>query len=199
MYKFAKMVVYLVVKLIRHFQVEGKENIPGDGGCILAANHTSYWDPVFVCLASPRTVNFMAKKTLFDKPFLGFLLRHLKAFPVSQASADHQAIKIALEVLHSQQVLGIFPEGTRSKEGLLSPQPGIALLALKTQVPIIPIAIWDQKGFRGKVKIKIGRPLLPCIEENAQLTHKEQLNQLSVKIMQEVAKLLQENPSDKAN
>ncbi len=199
MYKFAIIVLSLVVRLLRHFQVEGKENIPSDGGCILAANHTSFWDPIFLGIASPRTVRFMAKKSLFDKPFLGFLFKHLQAFPVTQASADHHAIKTALEILKSQQVLGIFPEGTRSKTGLLSPKLGIALLASKAQVPIIPIAIWDQKGFRGHVKVNIGKPILPFIEENAQLTRKEQLNQYGLKIMQEVAKLLQENLPDKAN
>ncbi len=193
MYKFARTIVYGFVKLIRRFQVEGKENIPKDGGCILAANHRSYWDPVFVGLACPRVINFMAKKKLFEHPFLGFLLRHLKAFPVNQQIADRKAIKTALDILESQQVLGIFPEGTRSQEGLLPPQAGTAMLALKTNVPIIPVAIQDQRGFRGRVKVKIGSPLLPGSEENTQLNHKEHLKQVSLKIMQELERLLQEN------
>ncbi|HAA89483.1 MAG: 1-acyl-sn-glycerol-3-phosphate acyltransferase PlsC [Thermoanaerobacterales bacterium 50_218] len=144
------------------WEVIGLENFPMEGPVIVVANHVSYWDPIVVGSALPRQVHFMAKKELFFYPVLGFLIRRLGAFPVDRRRADRSAIKKGLEILKNGRVLGIFPEGTRSKTGeILAPYSGAAYFAVKTGAPVCPVALEGTRkifslGFFRKVRVKIG-------------------------------------------
>lgn len=133
---------------------------------VVIANHVSYWDPVVVGSLFPRQVYFMAKKELFSYPVLGMAIKRLGAFPVDREHAARTAIKRALTLLKNGEVVGIFPEGTRSKTGeLLAPYQGAAYLAVRAGVPVCPIAlrgtkkIFDQGLFR-KFHIRIGPPMI---------------------------------------
>jgi len=146
---------------------EGTENIPREGGVIIASNHISYYDPPFVSVSSPREVHFMAKRELFSIPILGFLIRNLNAFPVSRGKYDRQALEAAIEVLKKGEALIVFPEGTRSrKKGeFLPPKPGIGVLAKEGRVPIVPTYISGSDeltkvffSFR-RVKVIFGPPI----------------------------------------
>lgn len=152
----------LLVPLVFRVRVEGKLHIPKEGAVVLAANHRSLWDPVFVTLASHRPVHFMAKEELFRIPVLGFLLPYLKAFPVRRGENDRKAIRQALSVLHQGSVLGIFVEGTRNKdEGtnqVLPLKHGAAMLASRSEASIVPVAI---KRIKRQITITVGQPLTP--------------------------------------
>ncbi|KYH33043.1 1-acyl-sn-glycerol-3-phosphate acyltransferase [Moorella mulderi DSM 14980] len=161
-YQFAKFACYLFLRFFCRWEVQGRENFPLEGPVIVIANHISYLDPVAVGVAAPRMVRFMAKEELFHIPVVNWIIKGLHAFPVRRGRSDRAALKAALEVLHDGQVLGMFPEGTRSKDGRLLPfQHGAALLALKTGAPLLPVAIKNtNRVFRGgRIKVIIGQPL----------------------------------------
>ncbi|MBO8127951.1 MAG: 1-acyl-sn-glycerol-3-phosphate acyltransferase [Peptococcaceae bacterium] len=177
------------VLLLRRWNVGGLQHMPKHGGVIVASNHISYWDPVVVGCCFQRRVYFMAKAELFRYPVFGSLLRILGAFPVHRSGADRQAIRTALQHLKQGRVLGIFPEGTRSKTGkMLAPQMGTALIALKAGVPVLPVAVSGTRGVFGKIKVKIGKPL---VFQNyyAKKPSKEDLKKVSEVIMEHIAAL----------
>ncbi|NMB45696.1 MAG: 1-acyl-sn-glycerol-3-phosphate acyltransferase [Firmicutes bacterium] len=151
----------LLVPLIFRVRIEGNLHIPREGAVVLAANHRSLWDPVFVTLASRRPVHFMAKEELFRVPVLGFLLPYLNAFPVRRGQSDRKAIRQALSVLNDGSVLGIFVEGTRNKDqtsNVLPLKHGAAMLASRSEASIVPVAI---QRIKRRITIKVGQPLIP--------------------------------------
>lgn len=156
---------------------------------ILVANHVSYLDPPALGVACPRRVYFMAKEELFHIPLFGHLLHGLGAFPVKRGVPDRRAVKRALAILAAQQVLGIFPEGTRSKSGELGPaEEGAAVLALRTGACLIPAGIRGTRG-RRPVRVVFGPPL-----EKDDLNPKDRtsVQVLSQRIMAGIAALLKE-------
>lgn len=188
----------LVFKLFYRWDVRGTENLPEEGAAILCANHISWWDPPLVgCLAWPRRVHFMAKAELFKLPVLNIALPRLHAFPVKRDTADRRAIRTALEVVKNGDLLGLFPEGTRSKTGeLLPPQPGIGLIAQKSGSPVIPIAIIGPYRLFKPIKVIIGKPVeLPAeiTEGSEKKTRAEMLEDIAGLIMEEIGRLIAEN------
>jgi len=149
---------------IKGIKVEGRENIPEEGPIIIACNHISLWDPVIVGCTMPRQVFFMAKEGLFEKPVLGRLLKGLGTFPVKRGRGDISAIKTSLAILKDNKVLGIFPEGTRSKSGdIQEAMAGIVLIMEKSRAPVLPVRVYGSRGLlsekRGIAGIIIGEPV----------------------------------------
>lgn len=129
----------VLAKILLRPKVFGRENIPKDGGFIIASNHLSYLDPILLGIACPRKLNYMAKKDLFDNPLFGWLLRKIKVFPVRRKSADLSSIKEAIRRLERGEGLLLFPEGTRTSDGKhAKPLGGVGFLASKAFVPVIP-------------------------------------------------------------
>lgn len=140
-YLVARFLVRIFLYVFCRFRVAGRDNLPDTGPVVLVSNHVSWWDPVIIACAFQRRVRFMAKEELFKIPFLGWFLRVIGCVPVRRGKSDRSAIKAALEVLEKGEVLGLFPEGRRSKTGeLLKPQGGAAMLALKSGACILPVA-----------------------------------------------------------
>jgi 1-acyl-sn-glycerol-3-phosphate acyltransferase len=195
-YRFAWFVCRAILLIFRRMEVLGLENVPLRGGLVLASNHKSYWDPVIVGCALPRTrqVFFMAKAELFDIPLLGLIITNLGAFPVRRGGADRSAIRTALNHLSAGEVVGIFPEGTRNKsEGMLEPHLGAAMLATRANVPVLPVAVLGSRGFFGKVKIIFGPTIVFDPGDNvekARRTSRSNLAEISEIIMDRVAGLM---------
>lgn len=132
----------LVFKPLMQLQVSGLANVPRDGPFILASNHISNFDVFAMQLALPRTIFFMGKAELFRFAPMGALLRDFGAFPVYRGEKDAWALLHARRVLEAGQVLGMFPEGHRSKgSGLGIAKTGSARLALEAHAPILPMAL----------------------------------------------------------
>ncbi len=146
--------------VIARVRIEGRENIPEQGGCILCANHTSWWDAIVVAGLTPRVVRFMAKKELFSKAVIGPVWGWLHAFPVDRGHADIKAIRDSLAILRGGEILGIFPEGTRNHDpnSLAEIHGGAALLSLRAGAPIVPVAIAGRYGLFGTVTVTVGKP-----------------------------------------
>ena len=118
------------------------------GKYIVCCNHISVLDPVFLLLACRFPIYFMAKEELFRNRFVSWFLKTVfGVFPVSRGKGDTTAITTAMEILNGSQVLGIFPEGTRSKDGKLGlAKAGTSMIAVKTDSPIIPCAVFTKNG-----------------------------------------------------
>lgn len=155
LYTVAKAIAKLPFPLFFRVTVSGKEHIPTDNskGFILAANHISALDPVVLAITLKQQVRFMAKEELFKNRFLGFLLKNIGTFAVARGKGDMSVIDHAGDVVKAGGVLGIFPEGTRSKTGeLLKPKSGVILIAANTGGDILPAAITQmpKRKFRRK-------------------------------------------------
>lgn len=160
LYSIAKPIVKAFLKPIYRVNVIGAENIPKEGGVLLCSNHISNLDPPIVGITAPRQIHFMAKSELFSVPVLKHILPKLNAFPVKRGFSDRQALRSGLKVLNDGNVLGLFPEGTRSKTGEL--QEGLAgagFFALRTSATVVPCAIIGPYKFLGKLTIVYGKPI----------------------------------------
>jgi 1-acyl-sn-glycerol-3-phosphate acyltransferase len=121
------------------FEIHGEEKAPEKGPLIVAANHRRFFDPVFVSMAVNRRLRWMAKKELFAFPFRG-LFYFVGAFPVDRQGGGRAALRTALGFLAEGRALGIFPEGTRRKEGASAEaKSGAALLAARSGAPVLPV------------------------------------------------------------
>lgn len=147
----------VLLRLVYGLRVRGQEHVPRAGGCIIAANHISAWDPPVVGVSVPREVHFMAKKELFEKPWMARLMRGLRVFPVDRRAQDVGAIKEALRRLQRGHAVGVFFEGTRNVTGDVAAHQGAAFLAQRAGVPLIPTAVW-REGRR--FRVVFGAPLL---------------------------------------
>lgn len=191
-YRLARLICRLIL-LLRRWEVVGAENLPQTGGVVVAANHTSYWDPVVIGCGLERKVHYMAKSELFAIPLLNPVIRALGAFPVRRDRSDRTAIRTAVQHLVEGRVIGLFPEGTRSHTGeLLKPNPGAVLLAQKAGVPVLPVALTGTRGLLGKVTMRIGKPLM-LFPAGSSRTGKAELEKASERVMAEIAGLLSGN------
>ena len=137
-----KLVVWLLLRLLVSFRYEGREHEPPSGPFIVAANHASFLDPPMVAAGLRHQSAHMAKDDLFSVPVLGWWLRSIGSFPVRRGAPDRRALRHSLEVLERGGVLLIFPEGTRSSDGRLrEPEPGAAMIALRSGAPVLPAAV----------------------------------------------------------
>jgi 1-acyl-sn-glycerol-3-phosphate acyltransferase len=160
-----------VLRLLYRPKAVGLENIP-EGPAILAANHQSFLDDLLLPLLVPgRKVVFLAKADYFDKWYLRWFFKGANVIPVRRESrsAAEAALQTGVQALREGNLVGIFPEGTRSPDGRLHRgKTGVARMALEAQVPIVPVAItgtfealpYDKKLPKpGRVEVRFGKPL----------------------------------------
>jgi 1-acyl-sn-glycerol-3-phosphate acyltransferase len=146
-----RSLIHFIFKALSHLDVQGRENIPAQGGCILASNHQGIVDAplVFVLLERQDSTSLVADNYK-TKPFLGWLISQADPIWINREEADLDALRQARSFLQSGGLLGIAPEGTRSRTGgLIHAKTGVAYLADKAGVPIVPVGIsGTQNGVR---------------------------------------------------
>lgn len=159
-YQFAKSVVYGALAPIYRFDVSGHEHFPKEGGVLICSNHIHALDPPVVGILAPRPVHFMAKEELFNAPILKTLIPRLNAFPVKRGMSDREAMRKAIQLLKDGNVVGLFPEGTRSKDGQLKKGlAGAGFFALRGNAVVVPTAIvGPYKPFK-RLKVVYGEPM----------------------------------------
>lgn len=191
-YAILRWLFRLVFRVVFRWRVRGAERIPRTGPLLVCSNHISWWDPPLIGCIMPRRIYFMAKEEIFRWPVLGPLFPRFGAFPVRRGEPDRQAVRTALDHLAEGRAVGIFPEGTRSRTGELRPaQPGAALLAVRSRVPILPIAIKGPfRPFR-PVYVVVGTPF-ELKEYYDRKVNTNDLAEAGERIMGEIARLLAE-------
>ncbi|MGG1687567.1 lysophospholipid acyltransferase family protein [Pseudalkalibacillus sp. NRS-1564] len=168
LYGVGKGLFHFYFKVFNRVTVVGRENIPKDKGILLCSNHINNLDPPLVGAMFPRDVHFMAKSELFTIPVLGKLIHKVGAFPVKRGMSDKQALRSGMKFLKDGGVVGLFPEGTRSKDGELGEGlSGAGFFALRPEVMVVPCAIKGSYKPFGRLKIVYGKPvdLSPLREE----------------------------------
>ncbi len=174
------------------FRVEiiGKENVPAEGNGILCSNHYSNYDPVSAAIYLDRLPHYIAKKELFGNRLFSWVLGKLGVFPLDRKAAmDMKAVRTAIHILKNGEIVGIFAEGKRVKEGeKVAAKAGVALFAMKGNAPVIPCAISGTYKFRSKLTVRYGAPLMLDEFRDKKLTA-ELLEEITGVIMNRVEEL----------
>jgi 1-acyl-sn-glycerol-3-phosphate acyltransferase len=164
LYLMGRQMFKTIFKVFYRCRVYGVENIPKSGGAIVAPNHISFFDPPLSGSTMKRPLHFMAKKELFSIPIFGWIIKQTNAFPVKRRSLDVLAVRHAFHILKKGQLLLMFPEGTRSKNGKIGKaRAGVGMVACIAQVPLIPVKIENTNAMLQfkQIKIKYGKPIYP--------------------------------------
>ncbi|HKA07195.1 MAG TPA: lysophospholipid acyltransferase family protein [Gemmataceae bacterium] len=120
----------------------GGQNVPRTGPVLILSNHQTFFDPVFIGLAVPRYVSWVARQTLRKNRWLARLIDSLRAIPIDHRGFSREGLQATLDALDRGACVGMFPEGERTHDGSLEPfKPGISLLIKRTRAPIVPAGI----------------------------------------------------------
>ena len=159
----------LVAVLVYRVHYTGRENIPASGGVLVVSNHQSHFDPPLVGIGSRRRMNYVARESLFSFPPFGWLLRSVGAIPINRDGLGLSGIKESLKLLKKGEMVLIFPEGTRTRDGEIGRfHAGFTTLAARSNAVILPVAIegafqaWPKtKKFPGlgKIRVHFGQPI----------------------------------------
>ena len=166
--------LYVVAKLIPSWfarpvlpnHVRGAENIPKKGAAILCINHQRYSDPIRLFLSCRRQIYFLAKAELFTNQFFAWVLKQVGVISIERGKGDVGAMNLAGERLRQGKLLGVFIEGTRSKDGSLGrPKSGAAMMAWRYHVPVVPVCITSEEGNLPETfhycRVSYGKPMTP--------------------------------------
>lgn len=188
-YDFALSVLRLFCKVFFKYEVIGIENVPLEGNVIIAANHKSNLDPIFVASSmTTREVAAIAKKELFDHKVLGFILKKLNTIPIDRENTGIATVKQILRAIKDGYVLGLFPEGTRVKgKEFGQAKAGLSLFASKGKANVVPISVISSYKLFSRVKIYIGEPIDMSQYFRAKLTNEDH-ERISEEIMQVIIK-----------
>jgi len=147
LFYFGRFMFWSIFRFIFCLRVAGHENIPVTGPALICANHQSFIDPPLVGSSMRRPIHFMARHDLFTVPVLGWLIARVNAFPVKRTGAgDPAAFKNIFRLLESGEIVLLFPEGTRSRDGSLQKAlPGVGMIAYNARVPVIPCYVYGSR------------------------------------------------------
>jgi 1-acyl-sn-glycerol-3-phosphate acyltransferase len=198
-YWFCYHLIRLVGRICFRLRFVHRERMINHGPVILAANHQSFLDPPFAGSASDRGIYFLARKSLLDGPFLGWLLPKLNVIPVdSDSGKDRTALKALIRILRAGEGTLVFPEGQRTPDGNLQPAlPGVGLVIAKTLAPVVPIRIFGaydawplgQKWPRFRpVTVVVGEPIY-FSEKDLEPAGKDLYLRLSQRVMDAITAL----------
>lgn len=161
LYKLAVCLVKFVFVVFFGSRAKGLENFPSDQNCIILGNHIHAFDPLMVAIYYKHNeIHFIGKESLFRNRFIGAFLRKLHAFPVNRGETDMKAMRASMQVLRDGHVLGIFPEGHRqADQQVKSLETGVAVMALRSDVPVVPVYIRGKYRPFGKLRLAVGAPI----------------------------------------
>ena len=179
------------------WQVAGAENVPAQGGVILAANHASYLDPPLVGSGLKRDINYLARESLFRFPLVGAVLRSWNAVPVDRDGGGARGLKNILDRLRAGGGIILFPEGTRTKDGQLQPaRSGVGLTVIKSTAPVVPVRVFGTFEAFGRhhkiprprrVGVRYGKPLdFSALRAEAQTCDKARLKEIYQLVADEI-------------
>ena len=195
LYRLGYVLSATVARVIFQFRAYGQEYIIEEGPAIMAVNHQSYLDPPLVGITCKNEVYFLARKTLFEKRFLGAIIARVNALPVDLTRGDLTAFRTIINLLKEGHRTVIFPEGTRSLTGQIQQaRPGIGMIIARTLAPVVPMRIFGSfeawpKG--GKIRphpitVVVGKPLR-FKKEDFPVHNREVYQKISEQVLAEIA------------
>jgi 1-acyl-sn-glycerol-3-phosphate acyltransferase len=202
--RIAGVISRFALSAMARVKVDVQGEIPREGPLIVVANHISNADPPFVAgWLTPmlgRQMHILAKQSLFFWP-MGPIIRRLGASPVRAGGSDIEAYRVARSILEAGQVLTIFPEGTRSPDGVMSePKPGVAMLATRSAVPVLPVGVSGTDRFLGRgsrfprigtrITLRVGKPFTVTLDPSK--PRRAAMHDASDEIMRAIAALVDE-------
>jgi 1-acyl-sn-glycerol-3-phosphate acyltransferase len=188
-----------MTRVIWRASVEGRLDLPPGQGAVIVCNHRSPIDPAFVALACDRQVHWLVAREYCKHPLVGWALSILQVIPTGRAGIDTAATKLAIRYARQGELVGMFPEGrlNTTTRLMLPGHPGVAFVALKTQVPVVPCYITGSP-FNGNVftflfitartRLRVGQPL-DLSEYYGREGDRELLKELTSRFMREIARL----------
>jgi len=194
--KITRLIIKFIFKLIALFlyrvKVVGKENLPKVGAALVCPNHVHPLDSAVVIATAKRKINVLAKEELFKTGIAKWFAEVFGIYPIKRDAADMAAIKLSLKLLKNEEMLMIFPEGTRNgMEKGVKPKNGAIILAIKSGKPIIPVGVQGSFKIFKKVKVNIGKPI-DYSEYKGQTSDKELMDKLTDDLMKEIVRLREE-------
>jgi 1-acyl-sn-glycerol-3-phosphate acyltransferase len=199
MYRILILVAHFLLFMFSRTRVTGKTKVPAGGALLIVSNHLSVADPVLLGAKLGRKVTFLAKEELFKNKLSAFFVKSYGGIEIFRGSSNRDALRQAAGLLKRGGVLGMFPEGKRSRAGAMTTgQLGAALIAYHNRVKILPVSITGTEVIHGtgwmlrrpRVLITIGEPFY--LREVGSTLRKEQLTEFTDIIMKKVAVLLPE-------
>ncbi len=177
-YRIGHTIFRAVARSFYDFRVIGEENLKLAGPALIVANHVSFLDPPFIGQAFDEPLYFFARKSLFDHPMAGKLLRSWQTIPVDKDKPDASSLKSTIRLLKSGKKILMFPEGTRSLDG--KPQKaeaGVGLFIAKSSAPVLPVRIYGSyeaypRGAKflrpARIRLVVGKPYQPDLKAHRQ-------------------------------
>jgi 1-acyl-sn-glycerol-3-phosphate acyltransferase len=172
--------------------VFGREHVPKSGGVLVVSNHQSHLDPILVGLACDRRLNYVARDTLFGFAPFAWLMMTLDAIPLDREGTGLRGLKESLRRLKDGEMLLIFPEGTRTRDGKVGTlKPGFLALARRAKAPLLPVALdgsyesWPRRNLLPQpavIQIRFAAPLAP--EAMSKMSDEELLSEVDYRIRQ---------------
>jgi 1-acyl-sn-glycerol-3-phosphate acyltransferase len=169
-YHFVQVICAGLAMILMRWRSTGQGNIPAGGGVLLVCNHLSFLDVFFLGIPLYRPLNYVARSTLFVS-LVGVFIRSVGGFPIQREGIGASGMKETLRRLKAGGIVALFPEGTRSPDGELGPlKPGIAVLATRVGVPVVPVGLaglfesWPRTKLvpvPHPVRIHYGQPIMP--------------------------------------
>ena len=189
-YALFRYVFRLISLTYFRYKAENRHYVPKTGGAIICANHQSNFDPPVVGMSIPRHVCYMARMSLFKNPVMGFIIKMLDGIPVQRDGSGFSGVKNTLSRIRGGDIVVLFPEGTRSKDGQLGRmKSGFITLARRGKVPIIPAGVdvaYDAlpRGSslpgQSRIRVTFGEPI--SVEQIQELSDEEILTELRRRI-----------------
>ena len=193
----------LAMRFLGPLRYQGLEHVPREGAFILVSNHISLLDPMIIGGTAGhltgRLVHFMAKQEVRSWPLIGWLATQAGVYFVHRGEGDRAAQRLSLELLANGEPIAVFPEGTRSGDGVLGePRDGAALLAMRSGIPLLPVSITGSNRIfprgarlprRSRVTVRVGEPLMLTRQASGRIDRQE-LASGTDRIMHAIAALL---------
>jgi 1-acyl-sn-glycerol-3-phosphate acyltransferase len=199
-YSTVRMIVAGGSRSVYRARIRGQENVPTEGGYVLAPSHRSMMDIPFAAWLTPRRIRYMGKESLFEVPLLGSIFKTLGGFPVARDGTDRKALREAIAMLQAGEPMLVFPEGTRQHGPKIQPlEPGAAYLSMRAGVPIVPIGMAGTEEILRThsrhiptfhhVAVVIGTPLVPPARESG-LVPRSEVDALTARLHDSLQDLL---------
>lgn len=191
LYDVVRGIFYIYYRLFVRWRIIGADRVPDEGAVIICGNHYHWADPVVIaCAYRRRPIHYMAKDELFRPGWFGYLLGKVHAYPVKRGAPDRNALKTTLTLLEEGRIVGIFPEGTRSRTGDVGKaEPGIGLFTHRGQATVVPVGIAGSNRPFKRLAIVFGEPMRFTELWDRKLKGEELQQLITEPIMAQVASL----------